>query len=96
MQIMCVGLKGISQNEDVSRIVDNVSDLDTAVNLLKICFMDEDKVPYNLVILGGNISSLPETRDILFIYDKQKQLEIYNALKMASPVTSVIFMKGRE
>lgn len=92
MKIMSVGANVQIAVSNIGTTVNNIPDLDTAVRELKDCFFNEDKAPYDLVILGGNISSLPETRDIILISNKDKQQEVYKGLKEASPVTNIVFL----
>lgn len=92
MKIMSVGANVQIAVSNIGTTVNNIPDLDTAVRELKDCFFNEDKAPYDLVILGGNISSLPETRDIILISNKDKQQEVYKGLKEASPITNIVFL----
>lgn len=92
MKIMSVGVNIQLAVSNIGTTVNNIPDLDTAIKELKECFFNEDKAPYNLVILGGNISSLPETRDIILISNEEKQQEVYKEMKEASPITNIVFL----
>lgn len=92
MKIMSVGVNVQLAASNIGTIVNNIPDLYTAIKELKCCFFNEDKAPYDLVILGGNISSLPETRDIILISNKDKQQEVYKEMKEASPVTNIVVL----
>lgn len=92
MKILSVGVNIQLAVSNIGTTVNNIPDLDTAVRELKDCFFNEDKAPYNLVILGGNISSLPETRDIILISNEEKQQEVYKEMKEASPITNIVFL----
>ena len=92
MKILSVGVNIQLAVSNIGTTVNNIPDLDTAVRELKDCFFNEDKAPYDLVILGGNISSLPETRDIILISNKDKQQEVYKEMKEASPITNIVFL----
>lgn len=92
MKIMSVGVNIQLAVSNIGTTVNNIPDLDTAIKELKECFFNEDKAPYDLVILGGNISSLPETRDIILISNEEKQQEVYKEMKEASPITNIVFL----
>lgn len=92
MKILSVGVNIQLAVSNIGTTVNNIPDLDTAIKELKECFFNEDKAPYNLVILGGNISSLPETRDIILISNEEKQQEVYKEMKEASPITNIVFL----
>lgn len=92
MKIMSVGVNVQLAASNIGTTANNIPDLYTAIKELKDCFFNEDKAPYDLVILGGNISSLPETRDIILISNEEKQQEVYKEMKEASPVTNIVFL----
>lgn len=92
MKIMSVGANVRLAASNIGTTIINIPDLNTAAKELKDCFFNEDKAPYDLVILGGNISSLPETRDIILISNEEKQQEVYKEMKEASPVTNIVFL----